>query len=323
MQLLIKRALLAVTLALVSLAPLAQQWPGKPVRLIVPYPPAGSVDPLARLLSAKLGESLGQTFIVENRAGAGGSIGTAYTAKVAADGYTFLFVFDQHAVNPALLPKLPFDTLKDFAPIMLVGVAPYAIVAPAGSAFKTFSDAVGAARSKPDSLNFASIGNGTLGHLAMIRLQQAGSFKATHVPFNGGGPMIQALLGEQVELGIGSIALLTPQVKGGKLRALAVAGDKRSHALPDVPTLAELGIPGITAMAWWAVLAPVGVPKPIIERFHAELVKALALPDVRKVLGDSLGMELVVSSPSQLEQFLTDEFSRWGKVVRDNNIRID
>ncbi len=192
MKQLFKRALVATIIALLPLAAASQQWPSKPVRFMVPYPPGGTVDPLARLLGAKLGETLGHQFVIENRAGAGGSIGTALAAKAPADGYTFLFVFDQHGVNPALLPKLPYDTLKDFAPVMLVGHAPYAIVTPTSSALRTIGDVVSASKAKPDSLSFGSIGNGTLGHLALVRTMQAGNFKATHVPFKGGGPMIQA-----------------------------------------------------------------------------------------------------------------------------------
>jgi len=301
----------------------AQDWPSKPVRFVVPFPPGGTVDPLARLMGVKLGEALKQQFVVENKPGAGGSIGTAFAAKSPADGYTFLFVFDSHAVNPALIPNLPFDTAKDLAPVMLVGIAPYAIVTQAAKPWKSFSEVMSAAKAKPDSVSIGSIGNGTLGHLVLVQAQQTGGFKVTHVPYKGGGPMTQDVLGGQVELGIGSVALLSPQVRSGKMRAVAVTGEKRTPALPEVPTLIEQGLAGITALAWWGIAAPAGTPKPVIDRFHAELVKALSLADVRKTLGETLSMEIVASTPEAMQKFVLAEMARWGKVVKDNNIRAD
>jgi tripartite-type tricarboxylate transporter receptor subunit TctC len=306
-----------------SFSALAQEWPAKPVRFIVPFPPGGSVDPLARLLAAKLGDPLKQQFIVENRPGAGGSIGTAAAAKAPADGYTFLVVFDSHAVNQALIASLPFDTAKDFAPVMLVGTAPYAIATQAGKPWKSFAEVVAASKAKPESVTIGSIGNGTLGHLALVQAQQMGGFKITHVPFAGGGPMNQNILGGQIEMGIGSVALLTPQVKGGKMRAIATAGEKRATSMPDVPTLIEQGFPGLTAYAWWGIYAPAGTPRPIIDKFHAELVKVLNQPDVRKTLGESLGMDLVVSSPEALQKWTLEQMAHWGKIVKDNGIKSD
>ena len=301
----------------------AQAWPTKPVRFIVPYPPGGTVDPLARLLGGKLQESLGQAFVVENRPGAGGLVGTGVAAKAAPDGYTMLFVFDNHAVNPALVANLPFDTLKDFAPVMLVGTAPYAIAAHPSRPYRSFAEVVQAARAKPDAISVGSIGNGTLAHLTIALAQQAGGFRINHIPYKGGGPMTQDLIGGQVDLGIGSAALLTPHVRAGKVRALATTGEKRAHTLPDVPTLVEQGIPGVTVYAWWGILAIAGTPQPIVDRFHAELRKALSLPDVRKTLTETMGMELVVSSPEALQKWIASEMQRWGKVVKDNNIRAD
>ena len=301
----------------------AQDWPVKPVRFIVPFPPAGSVDPLARLMGAKLGDALKAQFIVENRPGAGGSIGTAAAAKSPADGYTFLFVFDSHAVNPALIANLPFDTAKDFAPVMLVGTAPYAIVTQAGKPWKSFAEVAAASRAKPESVSIGSIGNGTLGHLVLVMAQQMGGFKVTHVPFAGGGPMNQNILGGQVELGIGSVALLSPQVKGGKMRAVATTGEKRATTMPEIPTMVEQGFPGLTAYAWWGVYAPVGTARPIIDKFHAELAKALNLPDVRKTLGENLGMDLALSSPEALQKWTLEQIALWGKVVKENGVKTD
>ena len=313
-----------VALCLLAAMPaLGQQWPSKPVKFIVPFPPGGSVDPLARLLASKLGDSLGQPFIVENKPGASGSIGTGLAAKSPPDGYTFVFVFDTHAVNPSLIPGMPFDTVKDLAPVMLVGTAPMAIVTHPSKPYRSFGDVVEAAKAKPESVSVGSIGNGSLGHLTMMLLQQAGGFKITHVPYKGGGPMTQDALGGQVDLAIGSVAVLASHVKGGKLRAIAVTGDKRSHAMPDVPALAEQGYPGFSALAWWGVFAPTGTPKPVMDKFHAELVKVLKLPDVNKTLTETLGMDVQSSTPEALQKFLVAEIARWGKVVKDNNIRAD
>lgn len=314
----------SLVLALAVVMPAAaQDWPSKPVRFIVPFPPGGSVDPLARLLGAKLTDPLKTQFIVENRPGAGGSIGTAIAAKAPADGYTFLVVFDSHAVNQALISKLSFDTAKDFAPVMLVGTAPYAIATQAGKPWKSFAEVAAASKAKPESVSIGSIGNGTLGHLLLVQAQQQGGFKITHVPFAGGGPMNQNILGGQIDMGVGSVALLTPQVKSGKMRAIATAGEKRATSLPDVPTLIEQGFPGLTAYAWWGIYAPAGTPKPIIDKFHAELVKVLNQPDVHKTLSDTLGMDLVVSSPEALQKWTLEQMAHWGKIVKDNGIKAD
>ncbi len=317
------RFLAASVLALCAASVAAQDWPAKPVRFIVPFPPGGSVDPLARLLGVKLTESLKQQFLVENKPGASGSIGTGQAAKSPPDGYTFLFVFDTHAVNPSLIPNLPFDTVKDLAPVMLVGTAPMAIATQATKPYKAFADVVAAAKAKPDTVTFGTIGNGSLGHLTMILVQQAAGVKLVHVPYKGGGPMTQDAIGGQVELAVGSVAVIAPHVKGGRLRAVAVTGDKRSPSMPEVPALAEQGFPGFSALAWWGIFAPAGTPKPILDKFHAELLKAVNQPDVRKTLTETLGMDLQASTLEALQKFLVAEMARWGKVVKDNNIRPD
>ena len=310
--------------ALMPLTAAAQDaWPNKPVRFIVPFPPGGSVDPLARLLGARLSTALGQQFIVDNRTGGSGSIGTAIAAKSAPDGYTYVVVFDTHAVNPSLIPNLAYDTVKDLAPVMLVGTAPMAVVTNPSKPFQNFADVIRAAKARPDAITYGSVGSGSLGHLSMMLVQQAGGFKAVHIPYKGGGPMSVDTIGGQIDLGIASVAVLTPLVRGGKLRAIAVTSDKRSHTMPDVPTLAEQGFPGFSALAWWGILGPAGIPKPLLSKFHAELTKVLNLPDIRSQLGDQLGMDLVVSSPEGLQKFVVGEMARWGKAVRENNIRAD
>ena len=321
------RALVAGMLGLAATAAAfpatAQGWPTKPVKFVVPFPPGGSVDPLARLLSVRLTQSLGQQFIVENKPGASGSIGTSFVAKSPPDGYTFVFVFDTHAVNPTQIPNLNFDTVKDLAPVMLVGTAPMALGTNPSKPYKTFADVIAAAKAKPDTLSYGSIGSGSLGHLTMTLIQQSGGFKVVHIPYKGGGPMSTDALGGQIDFGIASVAVIGPHVKGGKLRGIAVTGDKRSSAMPEVPTLAEQGFPGFSALAWWGIFAPAGTPKPIIDNLNAELVRVLNQPDLRKQLTEQLGMDLVVSTPEALQKWTVGEIARWGKVVKENNIRAD
>jgi tripartite-type tricarboxylate transporter receptor subunit TctC len=298
-------------------------WPKQPIKFVVPFPPGGSVDPLARIVQKHIAEDTGWNIVVDNRPGAGGSIGTAVVAKAPPDGYSWVFVFDTHAVNPALIPGMTFDTENDLAPVMLVGTSPMAIVTPPDRPYKSFGDVVKAAKATPDKITYGSIGNGSLGHLTMTLVQQAGKFQVVHVPYKGGGPMTQDVLGGQIDLAIGSVALLAPHIRGGKVRPLAATGDKRSPAIPDVPSLAEQGFPGFSALAWWGVLAPAATPQPILARMHGALEKALSRPEVRKILGEQLGMDLVVSQPDAFRGFIREQVDRWGKVVKDNGIKAD
>ncbi len=316
----LSRALALALTALVSFAANSQDWPTKPVKFVSPYPPGGSVDPLARVFAAKLTDSLKQSFIVENRTGASGIIGTDYVAKSLPDGYTFVFVFDTHAVHQALNPKLTFDPVKDFAPVMIVGTAPMAITTGAGKPYKTFKDVIAAAKAKPDTVTIGNVGNGSLGHLATILLNQAAGIKLVPVPYKGGGPLSTDVIGGQIDLAIASTAAQAAHVRGGKMRALALTGDKRSATMPDVPTLAEEGIPWQGAYAFWGILAPAATPKPIIDKLVLELNKAIKLPDVHKLLTETLGMDVLALSPEASGKFLVDAVQRWGKVVRDNGI---
>ena len=318
---LLSRFLLLVLLAL-PLSSGAQEWPTKVVKFVSPYPPGGSVDPLARILAAKLTESLKQQFIVENRTGASGIIGTDYVAKSAPDGYTFVFIFDTHSVHQALNPSLPFDPVKDFAPVMIVGTAPMAITTGMMKPYRTFADVLAAAKAKPDTITIGNVGNGSLAHLTTIVLNQAAGVKLVPVPYKGGGPLSTDVMGGQVELAMASTAAQAQHVRNGKMRALVLTGDKRSPTMPDVPTLKEQGI-DVSAHAWWGILAPAGTPRPIIDKFHAELVKAIKLPDVNKTLTETLGMDVVALTPEATQKWITDQMARWGKVVKDNNIRIE
>lgn len=320
------KKLMVVLLLAAAIAPaLAQQaeWPTKPVRFIVPFPPGGSVDPLARLMGARLGAALGQQFVVDNRAGGSGSIGTALAAKAQPDGYTYVFVFDTHAVNPSLVANLPYDTLKDLAPVMLIGTAPMAIVTHPSRPFQNFGDLIKAAKAKPAAISYGTVGAGSMGHLTMTLLEQAGGFKLVHVPYKGGGPLTVDAMGGQIDLAIASVAVLTTHVRAGRFRSIAVTGDKRSHTMPDVPALSEQGFPGFSALAWWGVLGPAGIPPPLIKKINAEMTRILNQPELRAQLGDQLGMDLVVSSPEGLQKFVVAEVARWGKVVREYNVRPD
>jgi tripartite-type tricarboxylate transporter receptor subunit TctC len=298
----------------------AQEWPTHVVKFVSPYPPGGSVDPLARLLAAKLQDALKQPFIVENRTGASGIIGTDYVAKSAPDGYTYVFIFDTHAVHQALNPKLPFDPVKDFAPLMIVGTAPMAITTSAAKPYQSFADLLKAAKANPDKLTIGNVGNGSLGHLATILLNQAAQIQLVPVPYKGGGPLSADLIGGQVDFAMASTAAQAQHVRGGRMRALVLTGDKRSSTMPDVPTIAELGIPWQGAYAFWGILAPAGTPKPIIEKMSGELTKVVRMPDVHKILTGTLGMDVQALSPEATGQFLDDAMQRWGKVVKDNHI---
>ena len=314
---------LAFALSLgISFVTTAQDWPTKPVKFVSPYPPGGSVDPLARLMAAKVGESLKQSFIVENRTGASGIIGTDYVAKSPPDGYTFVFIFDTHSVHQALNPKLPFNPEKDFAPVMIFGTAPMAVTTGAGKPYKSFADVVAAAKAKPDTLTIGNVGNGSLGHLATILLNQAAGIKLAPVPYKGGGPLSTDVLGGQIDFAMASTAAQAQHVRSGKMRALALTGSKRSHTMPDVPTLTELGTP-VVAHAWWGILAPAGTPKPIIDKIVAEFRKAMKLPEVDKFLTETQGMDVVALGPEETQKFILGEMARWGKVVRDNNVKVE
>jgi tripartite-type tricarboxylate transporter receptor subunit TctC len=301
---------------------LAQSWPTKPVTLIVPFPTGGSADPIAREISAKLGKSLGQTFIVENKPGASGAIGTAQVARAAPDGYTFVIVFDTHAVNPFLMPDIKY-TEKDLQPVMLVGIAPLALATLPSKPFHNLADVVQAAKAKPGTITFGSVQNGSTGHLEMTLWQEAAGVQLIHAPYRGAGPMVTDALGGHIDLAIGSAAVIAPQVKGGKLRALAVTGEKRSPVMPDAATLTEQGYPGLNAYAWWGIYAPAGLPKPILDKFHAEVTKAFSEPDTVKIFQDQLGMQLVLSSPEDMRKFVAGEMDRWSKTIKEKGIKAD
>lgn len=297
----------------------AQTWPSGAIRLVVPFPPGGSTDALARLVQTGMQQRLGANIIIENKPGASGAAGTTTVAKSPPDGNTWLVVFDTHSVNPYLM-NLQYDTEKDLDPVMLVATAPYLLAVNTKHEFKSLADVLAAAKAKPDGLSYASVGSGSIGHLFMVLLQKKTGVKFTHVPYRGGGPAMNDALGGHVDFIIGSVALVTPQLGGGKLRPIVQTGEKRVPALKDVPTVSE-SVPDLTAYTWWGVFAPAGTPKPIVERFHRELVASIREERVSKTLTENQQMTLVLSTPEELGKFSTAQGKLWGPVVKENDIK--
>jgi tripartite-type tricarboxylate transporter receptor subunit TctC len=304
------------------LAAVAQAWPAQhPIKLVAVFPPGGSVDQVARLLAPVLMQQLGQNVIVENKGGASGSIGAAAVAAAPADGYTFAVVFDTHGVNPSLIPNLPFDSKKDLTPVILIGTSPMVLATYAGSEFKSFADVVAAAKTAKGA-SFGSIGSGSLGHLAMALLGKNGGMNFVHIPYKGGGPLMNDAVAGHVPLSIGSVFVTKPHIDSKRLRPLAVTTSKRARELPDVPTVAESGFAGFDAPAWWAVLAPAKTPPEIIKRMNEEINKALKNPELAKRL-DAQGIDVSGGSPEAARVFIEKQMDIWAKVVKDNNIKPD
>jgi tripartite-type tricarboxylate transporter receptor subunit TctC len=319
---LLAAAAVATLAALGPASALAQAWPTKqPIKLVAVFPPGGSVDQVARILAPALQQQLGQSVVVDNRGGASGSIGTGSVANGPADGYTFAVVFDTHAVNPALIPSLPFDTRKDLAPVALIGTGAMVLTTNADSPFKTFADVVALAKTGKGP-NYGSIGSGSLGHLAMSLLARNGKLDFVHVPYKGGGPLMNDALAGHVPLAIGSVFLSKPHIDSKRLRALAVTTSKRSANLPDVPTVAESGYAGFDAPAWWAVLAPAKTPPEIVKRLNDEINAVLKQPEVASKLAGQ-GIEVRTGSPEAARMFIDGQIETWGKVVKDNGIKSD
>lgn len=306
---------------LMSTEVLAQAYPSKPIRFIVPFPPGGTLDQFARRVQPVLQKELGQTIIVENKGGASGSIGTAQAAQAAPDGYTILMVFDTHAVNPTLIPNLSFDTLKDFAPVMKIGSAPMILATHTSTPYNTFGDVLAAAKAKPGSVPYGTIGQGSLAHLAMSQIGNSLKVDWTHVPYKGGGPLTNDAIAGHVPLAIASIASVGPHVKAGKLRGLAVTSPKRHPQYPDTPTVAELAMPGFEANAWWGILVPAKTPPEIVAKLNAAFKTSFQDPGVTETVVNQSGVVYELSTPGDFGKFLEGEVARWAKVVKDNNIK--
>ncbi|HKA81597.1 MAG TPA: tripartite tricarboxylate transporter substrate binding protein [Xanthobacteraceae bacterium] len=298
-------------------------WPAGTIRLVIPYPPAGSTDVIARLVQPDLQQRLGATVIVENRPGASGSVGTAAVAKSPPDGNSWLIVFDNHAANPFVLGNLPYDTEKDLDPVLLIGTAPYAVSTHPQKPFKTLADVIAAAKAKPDTISYASVGSGSIGHLAMALLSKQAGIRMVHVPYRGGGPAVNDAVAGHVDLLVGSTALSIPQVQAGTLRAVAQTGKTRASMLAQVPTVAEGGFPGFEAYAWWGVFAPAGTPQAVIARFGAELTACLREPRVAKQLTETQQVSLTLGGPEELRRFVSEQMRVWGAVAREHDIKAE
>lgn len=289
--------------------------------LVVPFPPGGSTDALARTLQPGLQAALGHNVIVENKSGAAGSVGAAYVAKSTPDGSSFLVTFDSHAVIPAILDQPPLDVERDLVPVFLVGTAPYVIAANADKPYRTFADVVKACKEKPGSVRYASVGIGTLGHLAMTVLGKKSGVEITHVPYRGGGPAMNDVLGGHVDLIAGSAALITPQLEGKRIRPVMQLGRQRLPALKETPTAIESGFPDFETLAWWGIFAPKGTPDDVIGEMEKHVRKILSEPSMSANLRESQMMTLTLGGPKELGTFFAKEVKFWGDVVRENHIR--
>ena len=313
---------LALAFALVPGAAFAQAYPSKSLRWVVPFPPGGAMDVIARTLAERMSVSMGQAVVMENRPGAGGNIGSDLVAKAAPDGHTLLIVSIGQAVNPALYADMPFDAQKDFEPVSLLAVVPNMLVANPSVPAQNVRQIVELARAQPGKLTYASAGNGTSIHLAGELFASMANVNMLHVPYKGSGPAVTDLIGGQVNLMFDSITSALPHVKAGRLKAFAVTGAKRSKTVPDLPTIAEAALPGYELNPWFAVFVPARTPRAIVERLNRELLAALDLPETQKKL-DLIGAERVGSTPAELAAHLKRETERWGRIIRERDIRAD
>ena len=317
----IARAMILALGTLASHAALAQAYPAKPIRLVVPFPPGGSTDIVARIVAQKLSDRLGQQVVVENRGGAGGTIGAEAVAKAPPDGYTLVVgTTSTHAVAPSVYGKIGYDPVKDFAPISLIAVTPYLLVVNPSVNVKSLQEFVGYVKARPGKLNYASAGTGSTTHLAMEMLKSAAGLYIVHIPYNGNGPAGTAVIAGQVEILFGSLPAVLPHAKSGRVRPLAVGTPKRSPSLPDVPTVAESGFPGFDASLWLAIMAPAGTPAPIVDRLQKEIHAVIASRDTADALNKS-GAEPITSTPAELAAMVKDGVEKYGKVVKQAGVK--
>lgn len=316
-------ALASATLPAARAQAPAASWPSKPIRWVVPFPPGGAMDAIARTLGEKAGKTLGQPFVIENKPGAGGNIGADFVAKQPGDGYTLMITSIGMATNKPLYGKLSYDPIKDFAPVSLLAVVPNVLVTNATQPdVKTAKDVIAAARKTPGKLTYASAGNGTSIHLAGEVFTSLAQVDMLHVPYKGSGPAVSDLLGGQVNYMFDSITSARPHIESGKLRALGVTTAKRSKTLPNVPTLAEAGLPGYEVSPWFAVFMPAATPKDIVAKVNSALLEAMKDPDVVKRF-ETIGAEPVGSTPEEMAQHLARESERWTKLIQERGIKLD
>ena len=306
---------IALAAATLSLGAAAQAYPTKPITIVVPFSAGGTTDILARLVGQYLTTELGQPVVVDNKAGAGGNIGGALAAKAPADGYTlFMGTVGTHAINAALYKKMPFDHVKDFAPLSRVANVPNLLVAHPSQPFKTVPEMIAYAKANPGKINFGSPGNGASPHLSGELFKSMAKVELTHIPYKGSAPAVSDLLGNQIAIMFDNMPSVIPHVRSGKLRAIAISTAKRSPELPDVPTIAEAGVPGYEAMSWFGLFAPAATPKPVLDKLSTALSKVLANPEVQKKIS-AQGGETVNETPAQFAAFIRSETTKWGKVL--------
>jgi len=314
--------LAALIVAALAISAQAQSWPNKPVKIILPFPPGGSTDLLAREVALGLTTANGQQFVVENKPGAASTLGTAFVAKAPPDGYTFLFTSSHYAIVATLYKNLPYDAKKDLAPVSMVADIPVVLVANAAVPAKSVQELIALAKAKPGTLNFASSGAGGVAHLSGELFKALAGVDLRHVPYKGGAPAMQDLLGGHVQLMFDAISTSLPNIRAGKLHALAWTGKTRSPILPDLPTIAESGVPGYASAAWFAMFAPAGTPKDIVQKLSAQVKTIVANPALReRQLG--LGVDLVGSTPEALEAQLSEEIVKWAKVIKDSGAQAE
>ena len=318
-----RRLVLALSLATLSAGAFAQAWPARPIRIVVPFPAGGGTDTIAREMSQRVAAATGWTFVIDNKPGAGGNLGVDAVAKSPADGYTLVIGQTSNlAINPTLYAKMPYDSQKDLAPIVVLANAPLVMVTGMSTPLKTLGDAVGMAKAKPGALNFASPGNGTVAHLTSVMFQKAAGIQTQHIPYKGAAQALTDVIGGSVELYMSSVPTLIGQIRNNKLRALAVTSAKRVDDLPNVPTINESGYSGFDAVTWFGLLAPAGTPKDVIAKLNSEFNKALQNPELRKKLGDE-GADPAGGTPEQFAALIKDDIPRWGKVVKESGARVD
>lgn len=318
-----RRLLLALAASVLATGAFAQAWPSKPIRIVVPFPPGGGTDTIARETSMKVAAATGWTFVIDNKPGAGGNLGVDSVAKSPPDGYTLVIGQTSNiAINPTLYAKMPYNSQKDLAPVVLLANAPLVMVAGTGTPYQTVADAVAAAKAKPGAINFASPGNGTVAHLTSELFQKAAGIRTQHVPYKGAAQALTDVISGNVELYMSSVPTLIGQIKNGKLRPLAVTSAKRVDDLPDVPTINESGYKGFDAVTWFGLLAPAGTPKDVVAKLNAEFNKALKQPDLAKRLGDE-GADPAGGTPEQFAALIKDDIPRWGKVVKESGAKVD
>jgi tripartite-type tricarboxylate transporter receptor subunit TctC len=313
---------IALTVAMSGASAMAQAWPSKPITLIVPFPPGGTTDVLARALAEKLSQSLGQPVIVESKPGAGATLGADYVAKSKPDGYTLLVGAVHHTIATSVYKKLPYDFQRDFAPITTVALVPNVLVVNASTPAKNVTELVALAKAQPGKSTYGSNGNGTAQHLIGTQFQNLTGTQLIHIPYKGSGPLATDLLGGQITMSFDTVTPVLQHIKGGKLRALAVTTAKRSAALPDVPTLDEAGLKGFNIGTWFGVLAPAAVPKDIVARLNTEMVKVIQSPEFRKRM-DEIGAEPVGNSADQMAQQIKGETEKFAKLVKDGKVTIE